>query len=73
MSSVNCAQRIPAGLPSGIPGIGDEMDIAIQHAPQPARHSIRFSLAYFRLRISIADIIHEDIRKYQFVVLFAKY
>jgi hypothetical protein len=24
-------------LPSGIPGIGDEIDGAMQHAPQPAR------------------------------------
>jgi len=30
----------PAGLPSGIPGIGDEIEVAIQHAPQPGRHSI---------------------------------
>jgi hypothetical protein len=27
-------------LPSGIPGIGEEMEGAIQHAPQPARQSI---------------------------------
>jgi hypothetical protein len=31
-------QRTPAGLPSGIPGIGDEIDMAMQQAPQPARH-----------------------------------
>lgn len=30
-------QRTPAGLPSGIPGIGDEIDGAMQQAPQPAR------------------------------------
>ena len=30
----------PAGLPPGIPGIGDEIDIAMQHAPQSGRHSI---------------------------------
>jgi hypothetical protein len=28
-----------AGLPSGIPGIGDEIDGATQHAPQPTRHT----------------------------------
>jgi elongation factor P len=33
----------PAGLPSGIPGIGDEIEIAIQQAPQPGRQSIRKS------------------------------
>jgi hypothetical protein len=30
----------PTGLPSGIPGTGDEIDNAIQQAPQPFRHSI---------------------------------
>lgn len=30
----------PTGLPSGIPGTGDEIDNAIQQAPQPIRHSI---------------------------------
>ncbi len=30
----------PAGLPSGIPGIGEEIESAIQHAPHFVRHSI---------------------------------
>ena len=30
----------PAGLPSGNPGIGDEIEIAIQQTPQPGRQSI---------------------------------
>ena len=30
----------PAGLPSGIPGIGEEIDNAMQQAPQPERHSM---------------------------------
>jgi oxygen-independent coproporphyrinogen-3 oxidase len=30
-------QRTPAGLPSGMPGMGDEIDGAMQQAPQPAR------------------------------------
>lgn len=30
----------PAGLPSGIPGKGEEIDRAIQHAPQFLRHFI---------------------------------
>ena len=33
-------QRIPAGLPSGIPGIGDDIDGKIQHAPQFGLHFI---------------------------------
>jgi parallel beta-helix repeat protein len=32
-------QRTPAGLPSGIPGIGDEIDGAVQHAPHWGRHA----------------------------------
>jgi hypothetical protein len=31
-------QRRPAGLPSGIPGMGDDMDGAIQQAPHPFLH-----------------------------------
>jgi elongation factor P len=31
---------MPAGLPCGIPGIGDEMEGAMQHAPQPGRQSM---------------------------------
>jgi hypothetical protein len=30
----------PAGLPYGIPGIGDDIDAAMQQAPQPGRHSM---------------------------------
>lgn len=33
-------QRTPAGLPSGIPGIGDDMEGIIQQAPQPFLHFI---------------------------------
>jgi oxygen-independent coproporphyrinogen-3 oxidase len=38
--SVSCAQRTPAGLPSGIPGIGLEMEGAMQQAPQPGRQAV---------------------------------
>jgi hypothetical protein len=34
----------PAGFPSGIPGIGEEIDIAMQQAPQSGRQSIDFDL-----------------------------
>jgi hypothetical protein len=39
LSSVSCAHRTPAGFPSGIPGIGEEIDRAMQHAPHPTRQS----------------------------------
>jgi hypothetical protein len=31
----------PDGLPSGIPGIGEDIDIAMQQAPQSGRQSIK--------------------------------
>ena len=34
-------QRVPAGFPFGIPGMGVLIDGAIQQAPQPMRHFIR--------------------------------
>jgi hypothetical protein len=34
--------RTPADLPSGIPGKGDEIAGAMQHAPHPLRHEIFF-------------------------------
>jgi hypothetical protein len=40
LSAVSWTQRTPAGLPSGIPGIGDEIDNAMQQAPHPARQSM---------------------------------
>jgi hypothetical protein len=39
-SGNNCTQGTPAGLPCGIPGIGEEIDGAMQHAPHCGRHSI---------------------------------
>jgi len=35
--SVNWQQRIPAGFPCGMPGIGDEIEGAMQQAAQPER------------------------------------
>src|ERR1700720_4192897 len=40
LSASSWMQRTPAGLPPGIPGIGEEMEGAIQHAPQPAPQSM---------------------------------
>ena len=35
--SSTCTQRTPAGLPSGIPGMGEVIDGAMQQAPQWSR------------------------------------
>ncbi len=35
----SCTQATPAGLPCGMPGIGEVIDGAVQHAPQRARQS----------------------------------
>jgi hypothetical protein len=40
-SGVSCTHGMPAGLPCGIPGIGDEIEGAMQHAPHPERQSIQ--------------------------------
>ena len=34
----SCTHGTPAGLPCGMPGIGELMDGAMQHAAQPERH-----------------------------------
>ena len=39
LSSASCTQRTPAGLPSGMPGIGLVMEGAVQQAPQDGRHA----------------------------------
>jgi hypothetical protein len=44
LSSLSCAQRAPAGFPPGIPGIGDEIDGAVQQAPQPTLQSIMLNV-----------------------------
>jgi hypothetical protein len=40
-------QRTPAGLPAGMPGMADEMDGAIQQAPQPTRQVEKSLMAEF--------------------------
>src|SRR3990167_8245854 len=44
LSGLSCTQHTPAGLPYGIPGIGDEIDNAMQQAPQPILQSTLFLL-----------------------------
>mgnify|MGYP000630876003 CR=1 FL=1 len=43
--SVSWTQRTPAGLPFGMPGIGEVIEGAVQHAPHPARQLTLFALA----------------------------
>lgn len=40
-SSVRFTHLTPAGLPLGIPGIGELIDITVQQAAQKGRHSIK--------------------------------
>jgi hypothetical protein len=40
LSASSCTQRAPAGLPFGMPGIGLEIEGAVQHAPHAGRHSM---------------------------------
>jgi hypothetical protein len=48
---------IPAGFPPGIPGIGDEIETAIQHAPQSDLHFIDnvlwhiYNMLFFRVNL----------------------
>jgi hypothetical protein len=40
LAASSCTHRTPAGLPSGMPGIGEVIEGAMQQAPQPGRHSM---------------------------------
>lgn len=48
MSSSRLTQRTPAGLPSGIPGSGELIDITVQQTAQCGLHSICFFSAIIR-------------------------
>lgn len=48
---VRCIHRIPAGLPFGMPGIGEEIDGAIQQAPQFFRQSIVLNQTAKRMNV----------------------
>lgn len=56
----------PAGFPSGIPGIGEDIDIAIQHAPHPLRHSILLLLCKINL-------LNQSTYAYLFIALLFLY
>jgi hypothetical protein len=36
----SCTHGTPAGLPSGMPGMGEVIEGAVQQAPQPGRQSM---------------------------------
>jgi hypothetical protein len=42
-ASSSCTQRTPAGLPAGMPGMGELIDGAVQQAPQAGRQCMRRS------------------------------
>lgn len=44
LASSSCRQRTPAGLPCGMPGMGEDIDGAIQQAAQPGRQSMATSV-----------------------------
>jgi hypothetical protein len=62
----------PAGLPSGIPGMGEEIDIAMQHAPQPLRQSISYSIIYSVRRLLAYNISYHITCKTGIFSLHAK-
>jgi hypothetical protein len=37
----SCTQHTPAGLPRGMPGMGELIEGAVQQAPQRGRHNMR--------------------------------
>ena len=59
LASSNCAQRTPAGLPLGMPGIGLEMEGAMQHAPQWGRQSMTGAVDEIAVKTAI---VHQHIR-----------
>src|SRR5690606_26540730 len=60
LSSVSWTQRTPAGLPSGIPGMGDEIDRAMQQAPHPTRHSMSNSVNYWMNKKGYFTVPHVE-------------
>lgn len=56
--SVSCMHRIPAGFPSGIPGMYEDMDGAVQHAPQPTLQSMPSTPAFRTVRRDPARYRH---------------
>lgn len=53
--SSSCTQRVLAGLPCGMPGIGDEIEGAVQQAPHWSRQNIMRSCRQFAATITVPD------------------
>lgn len=47
-------QGTPAGLPCGIPGIGADIEGAMQHAPQPDRHDMAVKV---EMKLDVNEVI----------------
>jgi hypothetical protein len=47
LSSSSWLQRTPAGLPPSMPGMAEEIDGAMQQAPQPGRQDGKLVMAEF--------------------------
>jgi hypothetical protein len=64
-SGNSCTHGMPAGLPCGIPEIGEEIEGAMQHAPHEGRQSTGLSVwdqrAPLPLRSSCRDKISHDV------------
>ena len=50
--------RTPAGLPLGMPGMGEDIEGAIQHAPQFLRHFIFIFARVQNLKLQIIHYLH---------------
>lgn len=69
-SSSNCTQGTPAGLPPGIPGIGLEIDGAVQQAPQPERQAS--GAAVVMPSIFLCQKVPEDLRCVHLLASFVR-
>jgi len=62
LSGDSCTHLTPAGFPSGMPGIRDESDGAIQQAPHPLRQEIFSFVAIMFIVVSVRGCGYGDRR-----------
>lgn len=55
----------PAGLPFGMPGIGDAMDGAVQHAPHCGLHFMTTSLSILNAWASDTALLNDEFLSFQ--------